>query len=524
MPNGPHGLLEPRVESIVSWDDGSGAGEALYATGVFDSAGGVPLTGLGRWHPSTGWSSFGDAEFSGHVLRVLQLPSDARPMLYLGGAFSAVNGVQARGVARFDGANWTALGNGLYADGSGSPDGVQDLAAFDDGTGLKLYAALNGFLNPITGVYVFDGAAWSRAGTPPYPTGGTSTLATYHDGTSNALYAGGYCSGVTRVWRFDGTSWTSRTGHSTWNLVGTVASLAVYDDGAGPALFVGGFWNWPQIGWLERLDATAVTPVALNVAGGVYDLAVDDDLSGSTLCVAGGFDSIGGTTSPGAARWNGSTWSNLGTGFASQVAPLGVISILPRTDPVTGQREVVAAGRFDVAGGNGASNLARLVECQRNAFCFGDGALADHTTACPCGNNGVRGSGCAHSFDARGASLVTTGVPSHGDVALHAQSLPATSFTLFIQHTSVGDTIFHDGVLCAGGTLVRLRGRAAAAGQAQFPNSLFAQDSTTTLAQRGGVFPGQGVRRYYSGWYRNASSTFCPPATANVTNGCLVDW
>jgi hypothetical protein len=91
-----------------------------------------------------------------------------------------------------------------------------------------------------------------------------------------------------------------------------------------------------------------------------------------------------------------------------------------------------------------------------------------------------------------------------------------------LQHDAAGDFIFHDGVLCAGGTLIRLRGRNAVLGAASFPNPLF--DSTITLSQRGGVFPGQGVRRYYSAWYRNASPTFCPPATANVTNGLFVDW
>ena len=158
------------------------------------------------------------------------------------------------------------------------------------------------------------------------------------------------------------------------------------------------------------------------------------------------------------------------------------------------------------------------------AFCFGDGTLADHTTPCPCGNNGAPGNGCGHSFDPNGANLGASGTPANDDVVLHSQFEPASSFTLFMQHENTADTTFHDGVLCAGNPLIRLRGRAAVGGEAFFPNSNFAQDSTTTLSQRGGVFPGQGVRRYYAAWYRNASTTFCPPATANVTNGWKLDW
>jgi hypothetical protein len=159
-----------------------------------------------------------------------------------------------------------------------------------------------------------------------------------------------------------------------------------------------------------------------------------------------------------------------------------------------------------------------------STFCAGDGALADHTTPCPCGNNGAAEHGCAHSFNAAGGRLVASGVVATDTVELGATELPATSFTLFIQHANAGDAVFHDGVLCAGNPLVRLRGRSAVGGDAWFPNSNFAQDSTTTLSTRGGVTVGSGATRYYAAWFRNASTTFCPPATANVTNGWQIVW
>jgi hypothetical protein len=156
------------------------------------------------------------------------------------------------------------------------------------------------------------------------------------------------------------------------------------------------------------------------------------------------------------------------------------------------------------------------------SFCSGDGSLTDHTTPCPCGNNGLPGNGCGHSFDPNGANLTATGTAPADDVLLTSSFEPATSFTLFMQHDAAGDVVFHDGVLCAGGTLIRLRGRGAVGGQAFFPNPVW--DSSITLSQRGSVTVGSGARRYYAAWYRNASTTFCPPATANVTNGWLIDW
>jgi hypothetical protein len=157
-------------------------------------------------------------------------------------------------------------------------------------------------------------------------------------------------------------------------------------------------------------------------------------------------------------------------------------------------------------------------------ICMSDGSLTDHTTPCPCGNTAGPGrGGCAHSFDPQGTILDAAGSSAVDDVVLHAEFMPASSYTLFIQHCTRDDRVFFDGVICAGGMLTRLRGRSAIAGEAFFPNSNFPSDAVS-LSQRGGVFPGQGVRRYYAAWYRNASTTFCPPATANVTNGIQVDW
>lgn len=179
-------------------------------------------------------------------------------------------------------------------------------------------------------------------------------------------------------------------------------------------------------------------------------------------------------------------------------------------------------------GGMGTLRSWKLVfhTCAQNgaAFCTNATLGTDHTTPCPCGNAGAAGRGCAHSFDANGARLGATGTIATDTVVLRSEFTPAASFTLFLQHDGIGDAVFHDGVLCASGTLTRLRGRAAAGGAASFPDSVFPNDATTTLSQRGGVAPDTGAVRYYSAWYRNASTTYCPPATANVSNGWTITW
>jgi len=153
-------------------------------------------------------------------------------------------------------------------------------------------------------------------------------------------------------------------------------------------------------------------------------------------------------------------------------------------------------------------------------FCSGDGSLSDHTTPCPCGNNGAPGNGCAHSFSAAGANLALSGTTNPDTMVLTGSNMPASAFGLYMQHTAPGDAVFHDGVLCAGGSLIRLRGRNSVAGTSTFPNST----DTFNLSTRGQVTPGSAVTRFYAVWYRNASTTFCPPATANVSNGAVIVW
>jgi len=39
-----------------------------------------------------------------------------------------------------------------------------------------------------------------------------------------------------------------------------------------------------------------------------------------------------------------------------------------------------------------------------------------------------------------------------------------------------------------------------------------------------GALPAAGATRYYQVFYRNAAPAFCPPGTANYTNGVAIVW
>ncbi len=211
--------------------------------------------------------------------------------------------------------------------------------------------------------------------------------------------------------------------------------------------------------------------------------------------------------------------ANSGERFGAAIDLLGDLN-------ADGRGEFGAGAPGTTNGANAQAGLVRVFSYQPGgpgafqAFCFGDNVDPLVTTDCPCANFGAAGRGCANSANAAGALLAAAGAQVPDTVVLTASGMPATSSCIFLQGDALTDTVFGDGVNCVGGSLIRLRTKTASAGSASFPDST----DTVTLSARGGVTPGTATLRFYSTYYRNASTAFCPPATFNVTNGWRILW
>jgi hypothetical protein len=171
-------------------------------------------------------------------------------------------------------------------------------------------------------------------------------------------------------------------------------------------------------------------------------------------------------------------------------------------------------------GGKLMANALLFVSPQPSSstsFCSGDGS----GTACPCGNAGSAGNGCASSVNPNGAKLATTGTPSlSGDtLVLAGTGMPNSSALYFQGTTQINNGLgvqFGDGLRCVGGSIVRLKTVTNSGGASQFP-----EIGDPTVSVRGMVAaPGT---RTYQVWYRNAAA-FCTISTFNLTNGVLVSW
>ena len=339
--------LDGTVEALAVFDDGGGP--ALYAGGDFTGK-------IAKWN-GTSWSTVGSGIVTGTVLALTVLDDGSGEALYVGGNFFFAGGVSARRVARWDGTSWSGLANGLN-------DDVEALAAFDDGGGTKLYVGGNFTMasgTPASRIARWDGASWSALGAG---TNGTVLgLTVFDDGNGPRLCAtGSFLAAGTvaasRLARWNGTSWSA----VPFGLDHVGLVLAALDDGGGPALFVGGIFNFagPGIGAnrVAKWDGASWSAFDDGLSYAVVCQSVHDDGNGPALYAGGEFLSAGGEPATRIARWDGADWSALGSGISGSNSFDRYPSVLVSHDDGSGPALYVG-GSFTIAGGVTRNRIAR---------------------------------------------------------------------------------------------------------------------------------------------------------------------
>ncbi len=358
------------VHALTVFDDGGGP--ALYAGGSFRRVDGRIAFHIARWDGAS-WSPVGDGLEDGIVFS-LAVFDDGRgggPALYAGGTFETSGGEQVRRVARWDGASWSEVGGGV-AGGPTTKPGVYALTVFDDGSGPALYAGGTfgsaGGVAATWGTARWDGETWTSVG------GGIGSyiysLSVFDDGSGPALYAGGRFPGNIAKW--DGQSWSGVGG----GMNDRVSKLVVFDDGAGAAIHAAGRFTsagGTPAKHLAKWDGASWAEVG-GGGPGTGALAVFDDGRGPALYVGGGIGTAGGMPVNCIARWDGKAWEALGEGLGGTAVP--GVSALTVFDDGDGPALYVGGG-FSMAGDVSANNVARwrcdVARCL--ADCDASGAL-----------------------------------------------------------------------------------------------------------------------------------------------------
>lgn len=314
----------------------------LVVGGTFDFAGGITSNNV-AWWSGTAWSPLGFGVGSAGLSTV----SDARALVVLqsgqviaGGSFDSAGGVAAGRIARWNGSNWTPLGSGMDSV-------VMALAMLPGGDVVAGGAFTTAGGTAANRIARWNGTTWSPMGSGM--NGNVRALAVLPNGVLVAAGEFTSAGGVSanRIAKWDGIGWTPLGS----GMDSVVNSLLVRSNG--DLVAAGAFTSAGGVGAsrIARWNGTVWSALGSGVYGGNSQVAHSlANLPNGDLVVGGWFTFAGSVTANSIARWNGTSWSALGSAMANW--PIYAVAVMPNGD-------VVAGGQFPAAGGTAAVNIAR---------------------------------------------------------------------------------------------------------------------------------------------------------------------
>jgi len=282
----------------------------LIVAGGFDSIGGIAANNIAKWDGSS-WSALGSG-LSIDTAHSLDIDIEALAIyngdLYVAGQFDTANGVPVNNIAKWNGSSWSPVGSGIPEIGMQvNVNTVRALAVYNG----FLYAA--GLFDTAGGIQAngiakWDGTQWTSVDSGVL---GYILCLTVYNGE---LYAGGHFikAGNTKanniaVW--NDTLWATLDNGIDSGLNATMTSIAFYQ-GNLYAVMSGYIPHYADS--LEEWNGTGWSSISNSIPNN-YSLGIDVLYSfNGNLIIGGGFDSIGGATIKNLAQWNGNTWSSFG--------------------------------------------------------------------------------------------------------------------------------------------------------------------------------------------------------------------
>ncbi len=312
----PGDPLSGRVRAIQMWDpDGPGPRrEAPVVAGRFTSAGTTTLNNIALW-TETGWQPLGGGLTGGlgQVSALAVLPTGE---LVAAGHFLSADGTPVESIAAWNGSSWRALGGGLAGMSTVTVGGVRALLVLPTGDLLAGGEFTRADGQTALAIARWDGAAWHAMGN------GLSAAATYDAAvfallshSDGGIYAVGQFNRtgstvLSHVARWDGAAWTSVGGGANAFVTAIAATSS------GDIVIGGGFSlaGSTSASCVARWNGAAWLAMGTGLNDAVRGLCVEP--SGNIVAI-GYFTQSGASTRNRAARWNGASWLQMGTGLNS---------------------------------------------------------------------------------------------------------------------------------------------------------------------------------------------------------------
>jgi trimeric autotransporter adhesin len=320
---------------------------SLYISGDFNTANfDTPTNVIGNRairFDGTNWYGIYGRNGQGANLfgQVLALGNDG---LYLGGFFSAVNTNVTPRIARWDGTRWYPLGSGVSGSYQGNSLAVRgiDARSSEVFVGGAFVSAGSVIANNIA---KWDGADWSALGYGvDYTVSAVKVVGT--DVCVGGSFTNAFDAPFAWITANRIAKWNESTGWQTLG-AGVGGTVTVITESGG-LIYAGGSFTTAGGNTANRIavwDGNSWSPLGTGTANGLGGTVNAILVDGSEVYVGGAFTTAGGVTARAIAKWNGSSWSPVGQGmFHTSTANV--------TSLVKIGSHLYACGTFTNAGGS----------------------------------------------------------------------------------------------------------------------------------------------------------------------------
>ena len=320
------GGVDEEILSFAKDDMGN-----VYVGGAFSTINGVVANGISMWDGKQ-WHSL-DGGLSSNSQAKVHAIMLIDNQVYVGGVFNAAGDVEVNNIARWDGAQWHALAGGV--------NGKIYAMAHDNSNNIYVggYRISQADTVEVSAVAKWDGEKWSDMGSGLDKYADVNAIVAKND----TIYVGGTFTlegddPVNHIMCWDGNTWNSMNN----GLNERVFSLAL---GNG-VLYAGGRFTMAgdqTVNYLAEWDGNEWKSVDNGLNNYVYSIAFD----GNGLYIGGRFTSIHGKEFNRLAKWDGISWKGYGQGMDNDVLALFIHG-----------DELYAGGEFKLVNGKEQEHLA----------------------------------------------------------------------------------------------------------------------------------------------------------------------